>query len=154
MRIFYGYCVLPILFLSFFDSMDESRDVNNDVIPSHLYIRVYAENDTSIQDEPIFTRVEESPEYIGGDRAMYKFLKENIKFPEEAKQAKISGRVTLWFVIEKDGSIKIVKVLRGLGYGCDEEAVRLIKAMPKWKPGKQRGKAVRVYYTIPVIFSA
>ena len=81
-----------------------------------------------------------------------KYLADNIKYPKKAKDNNIEGRVFVNFVVEKDGSINEVKVLRGIGGGCDEEAVRVINSMPKWKPGKQEGKPVRVYYTIPIFF--
>ena len=80
------------------------------------------------------------------------YLSSNIKYPEEAKEKGISGRVFIQFVIEKDGSVSNVKVMKGIGGGCDEEAVRVVKAMPKWKPGKQKGKPVRVNYILPVSF--
>lgn len=105
------------------------------------------------KEEQIFVGVEQSPEYPGGDKAMYRFLSDKIRYPAAASRANVSGRVTVQFVVEKDGSIGAVKVLKGIGFGCDEEAVRVIKAMPKWNPGKQNGRAVRVYYTIPVMFT-
>lgn len=104
------------------------------------------------KEEEIFVGVEQQPEYPGGEKAMYAFLGKNINYPAAATRANISGRVTVQFVVEKDGSIGTVKVLKGIGFGCDEEAMRVIKSMPKWSPGKQNGRAVRVYYTIPVMF--
>jgi protein TonB len=104
------------------------------------------------KEEQVFVMVEQQPEYPGGEKAMYGFLSKNINYPAAATRANISGRVTVQFVVEKDGSIGTVKVLKGIGFGCDEEAVRVIKSMPKWSPGKQNGRAVRVYYTIPVVF--
>ncbi|MBO7540440.1 MAG: energy transducer TonB, partial [Bacteroidales bacterium] len=79
-------------------------------------------------------------------------LVENLNYPEKAKAEKITGKVYVSFVVEKDGSISNVKVLRDIGYGCGEEAVRVVKAMPRWKPGMQRGKNVRVQYTLPLNF--
>ena len=81
------------------------------------------------------------------------FLGKNIKYPALAKESGIQGRVFINFVVEIDGSITDVKVLRGIGGGCDEEAVRVVESMPKWKPGKQRGKPVRVSYNLPVKFT-
>lgn len=104
------------------------------------------------KEEEIFVGVEQQPEYPGGEKAMYRFLSDKINYPAAATRANISGRVTVQFVVEKDGSIGTVKVLKGIGFGCDEEAMRVIKSMPKWSPGKQNGRAVRVYYTIPVMF--
>ena len=105
------------------------------------------------KEEQIFIGVEQSPEFPGGTSAMYKFLGQKINYPAAASRANVSGRVTVQFVVEKDGSIGAVKVLKGIGFGCDEEAVRVIKSMPKWSPGKQNGRAVRVYYTLPVMFT-
>ncbi len=97
--------------------------------------------------------VEPVPEYPGGDKARAIFLRENLIYPKEAKEGGIEGIVYVQFVIEKDGSIVDVEVLKGIGGGCDEEAVRVIKMMPKWKPGKQGGKEVRTRFTIPLKFS-
>jgi len=104
------------------------------------------------KEEEIFVFVEEQPGYPGGDKARIKYLQENIKYPEMAKESGIQGTVYVTFVVEKDGRITSVKVLRGIGGGCDEEAVRVIKKMPKWKPGKQRGRSVRVQFNMPVRF--
>ncbi|MDE7357323.1 MAG: energy transducer TonB, partial [Bacteroidales bacterium] len=89
----------------------------------------------------------------GGDEAFYQYIAANIRYPVVAMESGISGRVYVTFVVEKDGSITDVKVLRGIGGGCDEEAVRVVKAMPKWKPGKQRGRPVRVLYRVPINFT-
>ena len=97
--------------------------------------------------------VEESPKYIGGDEARIKFLQNNIQYPEKAREVGISGTIIVTFVVEKDGSLTDIRILRGIGGGCDEEAVRVIKLMPNWNPGKQRGKAVRVQFNMPVKFT-
>jgi len=104
------------------------------------------------KEEEIFVFVEDQPGYPGGDAARIKYLQENIKFPVMAIESGIQGTVYVTFVVEKDGRITNVKVLRGIGGGCDEEAVRVIKNMPRWKPGKQRGRAVRVQFNMPVRF--
>ncbi|NQT76295.1 MAG: energy transducer TonB, partial [Bacteroidetes bacterium] len=101
----------------------------------------------------IFTVVEVMPEYPGGVNEMMKFLANNIKYPTNAKENNISGKVFVTFVIEKNGLITNVNILRGIGGGCDEEAIRVIKLMPKWKPGTQRGQAVRVQYNVPIKFT-
>jgi protein TonB len=93
------------------------------------------------------------PEFPGGMGELMKYLAENIKYPPLAKESGIQGRVFINFVVEPNGSISNVKVLRGIGGGCDEEAVRVVSKMPNWKPGKQRGKAVRVSYNLPVKFT-
>jgi len=122
-----------------------------------ISINNYAQNidttDTIKKDnEPIFTTVEEPAKYPGGDEALKKFIDENIEYPTQAIQDKISGTVFVQIIIEKDGSISDVKVLRGIGGGCDEEAVRVISKMPNWIPAKQKGIPVRSFYIIPIIF--
>src|SRR5690606_4980152 len=102
--------------------------------------------------EEIFVVVEEQPEFPGGNAAMMKFLSDNIKYPVIAQENGIQGRVITIFVVERDGSITDVQVVRGVDPSLDKEAVRVIQSMPKWKPGKQRGSAVRVRFTLPVVF--
>ena len=110
-------------------------------------------NDTLLTDSgDVFVFVENQPEFPGGDEARIKYLQENIQYPEEAYKAGVQGTVFVTFVIEKDGRITNVKVLRGVGGGLDEESVRVIRNMPRWKPGTQRGKAVRVQYNMPIRF--
>ena len=104
------------------------------------------------KEDTVYQIVEEMPKFPGGEEAMFKFISENVKYPQEAKDKNISGRVFVNFVVEKDGSVDEVKVLRSIGGGCDEEAVRVVKSMPKWTPGKQKGKPVRVSYIIPFVF--
>ena len=104
------------------------------------------------EDEPIFVIVENKPEYPGGDAALMKYISENIKYPVIAQENGIQGRVICQFVVNKDGSIVDITVVRGVDPSLDKEAVRVIKSMPTWKPGKQRGKAVRVKYTLPIVF--
>ena len=103
-------------------------------------------------DEDILDVVEVDPEFPGGMEALYKYLAENIKYPEQAKAEKIQGRVAVSFVIEKDGSVTNAKVLRGIGGGCDEEALRVVNAMPKWTPGRMSNEPVRVNYVLPITF--
>ena len=103
-------------------------------------------------EETIFTSAEVMPEYPGGEQAMMNYVATNVKYPQAAIDKNISGRVMVGFVVEKDGSITDVQVVKGIGGGCNEEAVRVVKAMPKWKPGKEKGKAVRVHYLLPITF--
>jgi TonB family protein len=103
-------------------------------------------------NDSIYQIVDEMPQFPGGEKAMMEYVAKNVKYPQEAKDKEIQGRVFVSFVIEKDGSVNEVKVLRSIGGGCDEEAVRVVKAMPKWKPGKQDGKPVRVSYMMPFFF--
>lgn len=102
--------------------------------------------------EEIFVVVEKQPEFPGGTTALMKFLGDNIKYPVIAQENGIQGRVITNFVVERDGSISDVQVVRGQDPSLDKEAVRVIKTMPKWKPGQQRGKPVRVRFTLPVVF--
>ena len=104
------------------------------------------------EEDTVYQIVEEMPKFPGGEKALMDYVSNNVKYPEEAKNKNIAGRVFVSFVVEKDGSIGEVKVLRGIGGGCDEEAARVINSMPKWKPGKQKGEAVRVSYQIPIYF--
>ncbi len=106
-----------------------------------------------VAEAEIFTVVEESPSFPGGDVARIKFLQENIVYPQMARESGIQGTVYVTFVVERNGNVTDVRVLRGIGGGCDEEAVRVIKAMPKWNPGKQRGKPVRVQFNMPIKFT-
>ncbi|MBU2266673.1 MAG: TonB family protein, partial [Bacteroidetes bacterium] len=103
-------------------------------------------------DNQVFTNVEQLPTYPGGLKEFQKFLSENLKYPAKARENNIQGRVFLHFTVEKDGSLSDIKVVRGIGSGCDEEAVRVLAISPKWNPGKQNGKVVRVSYTIPIFF--
>ena len=132
----------------------EDIEINAEVDQTEVieeYVPVEVEEEEVVEAE-VFTIVEEMPAYPGGDAKLYEYLGKNIKYPQIARESGIQGRVFVNFVVEPDGSVSNVKVMRGIGGGCDEEAMRVIKTMPKWKPGKQRGKAVRVTYTIPVVF--
>lgn len=103
--------------------------------------------------EEVFVVVEKMPEFPGGQAALFKYLSENVKYPVIAQENGIQGRVICQFVVNKDGSIVDVEVVRSGGdASLDKEAIRVIKSMPKWSPGQQRGKAVRVKYTVPVNF--
>lgn len=103
-------------------------------------------------DEAIFFVVEVQPEFPGGMDSMYAFIQKNLIYPEKAKAEGIEGRVFITFTIEKDGSVSNVKILRGIGGGCDEAAKEVIEKMPKWQPGTQREKPVRVQFNLPIKF--
>lgn len=105
-----------------------------------------------VEDDEIFVVVENSPEFPGGNDSLYAYIGRNIKYPESAKKEKIQGRVFVTFVIEKDGQVSSAKILRDIGGGCGEEAIRVVKNMPKWKPGTQRGNPVRVQFNLPIMF--
>ena len=115
--------------------------------------QVKVEEEVEVAEEPIFTVVESEPEFPGGMEALYKYLAQNIKYPQLARENGITGKVYVTFVVEKDGSIANPRILRDIGGGCGAEAIRVVKAMPKWSPGKQRGKAVRVQFNLPVNFN-
>ena len=100
----------------------------------------------------VFDVVEEMPQYPGGPQALFKFLGENVHYPAEAEKAGIQGRVIATFVVEKDGSISQPTIVKSVDPLLDAEALRVISAMPNWKPGKQNGKVVRVKYTVPLSF--
>ena len=132
----------------------EDIDINAEVEQNEViedYVPVEVEEEEVVEQE-IFKIVEEMPSYPGGEQKLMEYVAKNIKYPQIARETGIQGRVFVGFVVEPDGSVSNVKILRGIGGGCDEEAVRVIKSLPKWKPGKQRGKAVRVSYQIPVLF--
>ena len=142
--------------LEIVDDDVETEDLNinaeveqNEVIEEYVAPEVVEEE---VVEQEIFQIVEEMPAFPGGEAKLMEYVGKNIKYPQIARETGIQGRVFVGFVVEPDGSISNVKLLRGIGGGCDEEAMRVIKSLPKWKPGKQRGKAVRVSYQIPVFF--
>lgn len=101
----------------------------------------------------IFEKVEIDPQFAGGNEGLRTFLTKNLHYPSPAQRSNIQGRVYLTFTVEPDGSLSNINVIRGIGFGCDEEAIRVMKLMPKWKPGKQSGRAVRVKFTMPIVFA-
>jgi TonB family protein len=103
--------------------------------------------------QAIYTSVEKMPTFEGGEKAMLDFVMRNIKYPENAKQKYISGRVYISFIVDKDGYVRDAYVLRGIGGGCDEEALRVIKSMPAWSPGYLNGRPVNVQYYVPINFA-
>lgn len=134
------------------DEIDINAEVSQEeVIEEYDYQPQEIEEENIVEAE-IFIVVEEMPQFPGGDAKLYEYIQKNLKYPMMARESDIQGRVFVNFVVEPDGSISKVNVMRGIGGGCDEEAVRVIESMPKWKPGKQRGSAVRVSYTVPIIF--
>ena len=133
----------------------ETRDtfavaLSYDTIPGETYTAVGTYE--PVQGD-VFDVVEEMPQYPGGPQELFKFLSENVQYPAEAEKAGIQGRVILTFVVEKDGSISKPTVVKSVDPLLDAEAVRVISAMPNWKPGKQNGKVVRVKYTVPLSFN-
>jgi protein TonB len=103
--------------------------------------------------DEVFTIVEQQPEFPGGVEAMYKWINSNIRYPTVAEEMGISGRVTLQFVVGRDGVIRDIEIIRGVDPSLDKEAIRVVSKMPKWLPGKQRGNAVSVKFTMPITFT-
>src|ERR1700743_245923 len=128
---------------------DPNADIKIDEPVGNSDVKQVTEEDPN----KIFTAVEKEPGFPGGDEAFLKYLSKNIHYPAIAKENNVQGKVFLSFVVEKDGSLTDVKTVRGIGSGCDDEAMRVLKASPKWKPGIQNGRPVRVSYTIPVSFT-
>jgi protein TonB len=108
--------------------------------------------ETEKVERKVFTYVEEMPSFPGGNEEMLSFVKANIEYPEIAKRAGVEGKVYVQFVVDRNGSISNVAVVKGIGAGCDEEAIRVIRKMPKWTPGKQNGAPVNVQVSIPIFF--
>ncbi|MDH5609903.1 MAG: energy transducer TonB [Cyclobacteriaceae bacterium] len=106
------------------------------------------------EPEPVYTTgvIERNPEPVGGMDAFYAFLSKEIKYPRPARQLEVEGKVFIQFIIDKDGSITEIEVIKGIGAGCDEEALRVMKLAPRWNPGKQRGQPVKVRMVVPVYF--
>ena len=103
-------------------------------------------------DQAIFEVVEEQPEFPGGMEALLKYLAKNINYPESAVDNGIQGKVMVRFVVERDGSVSAVETYKSVDPALDKEAMRVVKTLPKWKPGRQQGKAVRTRYIVPVVF--
>ena len=101
----------------------------------------------------VYDVVEQMPEFPGGMPAMIEFLQTNLNYPKDAKKQKVGGRVLVMFVVETDGSMSNVRVAKKIFPSLDAEALRVVKAMPKWNPGKEKGKPVRVNFTLPIVFS-
>lgn len=123
--------------------------------PDNMVIELIPVNiiKSNVTDADVYEVVENMPEFPnGGMAALMKYLTDNIRYPEAAKKAGVQGRVIVQFVVDKDGSIKNVRTLRGVNSDLDAEAIRVIQSMPKWKPGTQKGEPVKVKYTIPVMF--
>ena len=111
------------------------------------------ENEKEIPTNEIFLIVEEMPEFPGGEEALRKYIADNVKFPDEAKANGQEGKVFVQFIIDKNGDAKDVEIVNGTGIDClDNEAIRVVKSMPQWKPGRQRGQNVNVSFTVPINF--
>jgi protein TonB len=138
------------------EEIEEEIQVNLDVEMTDdtkvEQIEIKQEKEEEEDVNQIFTIVEEQAQPIGGMSAFYKFVGEKMKYPAQARRMQVEGRVFCEFVVNRDGTLQDVKVIRGIGAGCDEEAIRVIQSAPAWKPGKQRGKAVRSKFNLAIIF--
>ena len=140
--------------------VDNSVKVDNDIEidaddngeKNQEYQEVTQEVAVEAEEAQIFSVVEESPSYPGGDDARMKYLKDNLKYPQLARESGIDGTVYIEFIVERDGSISKPVIKRDIGGGCGDEALRVVKSMPKWAPGKQRGKPVRTQFVLPIKF--
>lgn len=133
-------------------NVQESTIQSNEDKGQAVEIKYVLVEEEEVEEQQIFQVVEEMPEFPGGMAECLKFLAKNIKYPTIAQENGVQGRVIVQFVVNQDGSIVDPLVVRSVDPYLDKEALRVIKMMPKWKPGKQRGKAVRVKYTVPVTF--
>ena len=141
-----------------------AQDVNKEEKISDETVVADCANDTTKRQEPqseiidlpvkkeAFKTVDQMPQFPGGYKALLNYLAQNVKYPVEAQKQDIQGTVVCRFVVDSIGKVTDVKVLRSLDFSIDQEAIRVIKFMPKWTPGKQGGKAVNVYYTLPIRF--
>jgi periplasmic protein TonB len=129
-----------------FDDFEDNKPIEE------IYVsRVEVQEEVVVEQE-IFTIVEEQPSFPGGEAALMEYLGKNITYPPMARESGIQGTVFVTFVVEPDGNVTNVRTLRGIGGGCDEEAIRVVRNMPRWVPGKQRGKPVRVQFNLPIRF--
>jgi len=134
------------------DELDINAEDDQDTEVGDFVAPVDDGEEVTVVEAEIFTIVEEQPGFPGGESALMEYLKNNIKYPQLARESNIQGTVFVTFVVEPNGGISNVKVLRGIGGGCDDEAMRVVKNMPSWSPGKQRGKPVRVQFNLPIRF--
>lgn len=122
-----------------------------------LSLAIFASNvsyaQTSKTEETVYEQVDVLPEFSGGIKEMYTYIGKNLKYPEAAVKAEVTGKVFVKMIIEKDGSINTTSIVKGIGFGCDKEVERMVKAMPKWSAGIKDGKAVRTSYVLPVMFA-
>lgn len=129
--------------------VDLDVEITEETVIEEIVIEEAPEEEVA---EEIFTIVEEPAAPVGGMEAFYKFVRKNLKYPSQARRMGIEGKVYVQFVVDKDGSITDVKSVKGIGAGCDEEAVRVITRSPRWNPPKQRGKPVKQRIILPITF--
>jgi len=137
------------------EEIEQEIEVNLDVeITQETVVESLIFEDAPAEEvaEEIFSIVEDQPTPVGGMEAFYKYVGKNINYPAAARRMGVEGKVYVQFVVDKDGTLNEVTAIKGIGAGCDEEAVRVVKAAPPWNPGKQRGRAVKVRMVIPITF--
>ena len=129
-----------------------SADQDKPLPPPNIPLGTKNVNTDEEVDQTVFEIVEEQPEFPGGMEAFMKYLAKNIQYPERAVDNGIQGKVMVRFVVERDGSVASVEIKKSVDPALDKEALRVVKSMPRWKPGKQQGKAVRTRFSVPVVF--
>jgi protein TonB len=141
------------------DEVEDEIEINNDVEMEETTVeQVQIKKEVVVQQieeettEEVFTVVENQPEFQGGMSEFYKYLQKKLKYPTQARRMGVEGKVFVQFVVDKTGALSEIKVIKGIGSGCDEEAIRVLQESPIWSPGKQRGKAVKVKMVIPIVF--
>jgi len=137
------------------DSEVEEAEIEDTEIDQETVIEPIQEQIEVVEqtkEQEVFMVVEDMPEFPGGDAKMFEYISKNLEYPPLAKENSIQGRVVVQFVVDENGKITNAKILKGIGWGCDEEALKVINSMPRWKPGKQRNKAVPVRYNLPIRF--
>jgi len=144
-----------------FQEVDDNKEIEHELVVNaednanaaqDAYVAPTASTEDVEVEEEILVFVEKDPEFPGGPEALLKYLAENLQYPDLARQGNIEGKVYVEFVVEKDGRVTNCKVLRDIGAGCGQEAVRVIKSMPKWSPGESAGKRVRTRFQQQVVF--
>jgi periplasmic protein TonB len=130
-------------------SIDLDIEMNETTVIQEVVFTAAPEEEEA---DEIFTIVEDQPTPAGGMQAFYKYVSDNLKYPAQARRMGIEGKVFVQFVVDRDGKLNEVQAVKGIGAGCDEEAVRVIQGAPKWNPGKQRGRPVRVRMILPITF--
>lgn len=135
-----------------FGATDFDKGTDDVTVVREIKQEVVVEEKKPAAPEQIFTAVEENPQFPGGEAELYKYISKNLRYPEMAQQNNIQGRVFVKFVVEKDGSVGQVQIARGKDPDLDKEAMRVVKTLPKFIPGKMNGQTVRVWYTLPINF--
>lgn len=129
--------------------IDLDIDITDEVVVEELVIESEPEEE---QVDEVFSIVEQMPSFPGGNTKFYEFIAKNLKYPRRALKANVEGKVVVRFVVAEDGDVSDVEVLKGIGYDCDEEAIRVLNNSPNWIPGKQRGRNVKVRVMVPLTF--